>query len=120
MPIEIEFTERRASPAKFMKFVGGQNGNLGRQHLGFSDFDRSLGGRFIRGIIQYPVDSAASAAQQRLGGVELDFEITDLRDRKNILVAVLLSAIDPRPDMLAYKRDRLLVAPRAIPASTAA
>ena len=40
--------------------------------------------------------------------MQLHFEVADLRDREDVLVAVLLAAVDPGPHMAAHEADRLL------------
>ena len=67
-----------------------------------------VGDRFFARIVEDPVDRAPGSLKQRFGGMELHFEIADLRDGEDVLVAMLLAAIDPGPRMAAHEADRLL------------
>ena len=60
------------------------------------------------GSSRIPSIARPARSKQSFGGVELHFEIADLRYGEDVLVAVLLAAIDPRPHMIAHKTDRLL------------
>lgn len=108
MPVEIVLAEGRARAAELLQLVGRQNRDFGRHHLGRGDLDCGRGDRFLARIVEDPVDRPPGALKRSLGGVQLDFEIADLRDREDVLVAVLMTAVDPRPYMTTYKANRLI------------
>jgi hypothetical protein len=106
--VEIVLAKRRARAAEFVQLVGGENRDLGREDLGLGDLDGGLGHRVFAGIVKDLVDRPPRSLKQGLGGVKLHFEIADLGDGEDILVAVFLAAIDPRSDGAADEADRLL------------
>src|ERR1700722_3670770 len=106
--VEIVLAKRRARAAELMQFVGRQNRDLGRENLGLGHLHRRLCDRFLARIVQNPVNRLPGAFKQSLGGVELHFEIANLRDGEDVLVAMLLAAVDPGPHTAAHETDHLI------------
>src|ERR1700728_4660283 len=109
MTVEIVLAESRARAAKLMQFVGCENRDLGGEDLGLSHLDRSLGDSFLARIVEDLVDRPAGSFEQSLSGVKFHFEIADLRYGEDVLVAMLLAAIDPGAHVIAHEADRLIV-----------
>ncbi len=86
MTVEIVLAEGRARAAEFVQFVGRQNRNLGGENLGLGHLDGCLSDRLLAWIVEDLVDRPPGSFEQSLGGVQLDLEITDLRDCEDVLV----------------------------------
>lgn len=103
--VEIMPAERRAGTGQLEQLVGGEDGDVGAQHLGLGDRDLGQRDRILAGLGDGDVELPAGLLEQSLRRMESDFQITDGGDRIRILMRMLPAAVDPGPGFRAHEVD---------------
>ena len=73
-------------PPSSCSLLVAENRNLGGENLGLGHLDGCLSDQLLAWIVEDLVDRPPGSFEQSLGGVQLDLEITDLRDCEDVLV----------------------------------
>ncbi|MNG98978.1 hypothetical protein D3C79_581380 [compost metagenome] len=109
MAVEVELGKGGAAAGQLEQLFAGLQGNFGSQHLGLGHRNRGtcrtgcVDRRSID-LVEYP----SGFAQQRFGGVQLEFQAADVGNYIRVVTGTVDVGFNPRPGLFAHEGDRII------------